>query len=192
MAFAPQLHETWRTQGTGSLSALCSCEARTHACNQLQGSHPRGHGACHQHAISMPSACHQEGRDPRGRRACLRPGSRDEPSPFLTLSGPSCFASRHGSYYLIQGVGCALVVCLQLFALGDSILVWGPTVVALIMQSSIFVMLCYYRYCSAVAGGATSRAGTDPLLVVQEPAQAATAQAATPSAVPWKGTAEGR
>jgi uncharacterized protein with PQ loop repeat len=98
VAFAPQLYETWRTRGAGSLSSL---------------------------------------------------------------------------YYLIQSIGTALVVVLQLVALRDSILVWGPNSISMAMQGGIFSMLCYYRRCAGRCSGGTT--GTDPLLVVQESAQAATA-----------------
>ena len=98
VAFAPQLYETWRTRGAGSLSSL---------------------------------------------------------------------------YYFIQSIGTALVVVLQLVALRDSILVWGPNSISMAMQGGIFSMLCYYRRCAGRRSGGTT--GTDPLLVVQESAHAATA-----------------
>lgn len=91
IAFAPQLHETFRSKGRGSLSAL---------------------------------------------------------------------------FYAIQSVGAGLVVCLQLFVLGDSVLVWGPTAVAMLMQGAILLLLLYYRRCGGGAGG-SGGPGDDPLLVRQ-------------------------
>ena len=69
-------------------------------------------------------------------------------------------------YYFIQAAGCLLVIGLQAVALGDSVLVWGPTAVAAVLQGAICGLLVYYRSCKA---DSENKSGTmdDPLLVVQ-------------------------